>query len=293
MRKTFGLWRGLRIASSLSKIYITLPVTATAGVGHIVYSETLSPDLVPLLTGVFLLAAGSAALNHYQEKETDAMMERTMNRPIPARLVSPGSVLLFSVIMLAAGSAVLYFNFPPAVLLLGLLNFFWYNAVYTPLKRITAFAVVPGALTGGIPPVIGWVAAGGYIQDPVIIVIVLFFVIGQIPHFWLLVLKYGPEYEKAGLPSVSVIFSPGQIRRISYVWIFAAAASSLMLPLYGLITRPGSLIAVLTGISMLFGLMLRQEIMSDKGAGSRPTFMSLNIYFVLIMTLLTLESLAF
>lgn len=293
MRKAVGLWRGLRIASVLSKIYITVPVAATAGIGHIVYSGTLSPDLAPLLSGVFLLAAGSASLNHYQEKETDAMMERTMNRPIPARLVSPRSVLLFSAILLAAGSAVLYFNFPHAVLLLGLLNFFWYNAVYTPLKKITAFAVVPGSLTGGIPPVIGWVAAGGYILDPVIIVIVLFFVIGQIPHFWLLVLKYGPEYEKAGFPSVSLIFSPIQIRRISYVWIFAATASSLLLPLYGLIASPASLVALLAGISMLFGLMLRQEIMSGKGGGSRLTFMSLNIFFVLIMTLLTLESLVF
>jgi heme o synthase len=285
--------KGFRVACALSKIYITVPVTATAGIGYIVHSGALTPSLLPLLSGVFLLASGSAALNHFQERRTDALMERTMKRPIPSRQVRPGTVLVFSLILLVAGSSILFISFPPVVPLLGLLNFFWYNAVYTPLKKITAFAVIPGALTGGIPPVIGWTAAGGFILDPSIMVIVLFFVIGQIPHFWLLILEYGPQYEKAGLPSVSLIFSPGQIRRISYAWMLAAAASSLLLPLYGLISRPASVLVIMGGIAILLSLMLRQELMSGRARSSKLTFVSLNIFFMLIMTMLTLEALLF
>jgi heme o synthase len=284
--------KGPGVALALSKIYITVPVTATAGIGYVVHSGALSPSLLPLLTGVFLLAAGSSALNHFQERSTDALMERTRNRPIPSRQIRPGTALIFSLVLLAAGSTILFIYFPPVVLLLGLLNFFWYNAVYTPLKKITAFAVVPGALTGGIPPVIGWTAAGGFILDPSIMIIVLFFIIGQIPHFWLLVLEYGPQYEKAGLPSVSVIFSPQQIRRISFAWIMAAAASSLLLPLYGLISRPASIIVILAGIGVLFSLMLHQEIIGRQ-LSSKLTFMSLNFFFMLVMTMLTLEALLF
>jgi heme o synthase len=293
MMKMPGFFRkGPGVALALSKIYITVPVTATAGIGYVVHSGALSPSLLPLLTGVFLLAAGSSALNHFQERSTDALMERTRNRPIPSRQIRPGTALIFSLVLLAAGSTILFIYFPPVVLLLGLLNFFWYNAVYTPLKKITAFAVVPGALTGGIPPVIGWTAAGGFILDPSIMVIVLFFIIGQIPHFWLLVLEYGSQYEKAGLPSVSVIFSTRQIRRISFAWIMAAAASSLLLPLYGLILRPASIIVILAGIAALFSLMLRQEI-NGREPSSKLTFVSLNIFFMLIMTMLTLEALLF
>jgi heme o synthase len=293
MMKMPGFFRkGPGVALALSKIYITVPVTATAGIGYVVHSGALSPSLLPLLTGVFLLAAGSSALNHFQERSTDALMERTRNRPIPSRQIRPGTALIFSLVLLAAGSTILFIYFPPVVLLLGLLNFFWYNAVYTPLKKITAFAVVPGALTGGIPPVIGWTAAGGFILDPSIMVIVLFFIIGQIPHFWLLVLEYGPQYEKAGLPSVSVIFSTRQIRRISFAWIMAVAASSLLLPLYGLILRPASIIVILAGIAALFSLMLRQEI-NGREPGSKLTFVSLNIFFMLIMIMLTLEALLF
>jgi heme o synthase len=284
--------KGPRVALALSKLYITVPVTATAGIGYIVHTGALLPHLLPLLSGVFLLAAGSSALNHFQERRTDALMQRTMNRPIPSRQVRPGTALVFSLVLLAAGSTILFIYFPPVVLLLGLLNFFWYNAVYTPLKKITAFAVVPGALTGGIPPVIGWTAAGGFILDPSIMIIVLFFIIGQIPHFWLLVLEYGPQYEKAGLPSVSVIFSPQQIRRISFAWIMAAAASSLLLPLYGLISRPASIIVILAGIGVLFSLMLHQEIIGRQ-LSSKLTFMSLNFFFMLVMTMLTLEALLF
>lgn len=276
----------IRIAGSLSKIRISLSVTATTFTGFFVFSGSLSPSLLPLLGGIFLLAAGSSALNHYQERETDAIMERTQTRPIPSGMVSPGSVLLLSLFALIAGSLLLLSAFPVKILLLGLFNFFWYNAVYTPLKRITAFAVIPGSITGGVPPLIGWVAAGGHWMDPGILVIVLFFVVGQIPHFWLLLLKYGKEYEMAGLPSLTALFSPGQINRITYTWIVATAAASALLPAQGLISRPPFLIVYIAATALLLIFSAYHNLSRQTESLCRGSFVALNIFYLLIMVVI-------
>jgi heme o synthase len=293
MRISMKLWEKIRIGGSLAKVRITFPVTATTFTGFVVYSNSLSPELLPLLAGVFLLAGGSSALNHYQERKIDACMERTSSRPIPSGQISPGSVLAFSAIMLVAGSIILFLNFPVLVLFLGLFNFFWYNAAYTPLKRITAFAVVPGSITGGIPPLIGWAAAGGSLLNPDILVIALFFIIGQIPHFWLLLLKYGNEYEMAGLPSISRIFTTGQIKRISYTWIFAALTASVLLFIHGLISHPALLAALFSGILLVFAIMAHQVIRPEKATTDKMTFITLNIFYLLVMIILVTESLIF
>jgi heme o synthase len=274
------------IAGSLSKIYISLPVTATTFTGFIAYAGSLSPSLIPLLCGVFLLASGSSGLNHYQERETDALMERTRNRPLPGGRVTPAIVLLFSITLLLAGSLLLYLSFHPPVVILGLFNALWYNAIYTNLKRITAFAVIPGAVTGGVPPMIGWVAAGGYWLDPVILVIFIFFVIGQIPHFWLLLLKYGKQYELAGLPSLTTIFSESQIRRVSRAWLFATLAASAMLPLTGLIRNPALLTAYLVTAGIFLAIIIYPFFLRHIKGRQGIQFVALNVFYLMMMVFL-------
>lgn len=285
-REASGL---VRIAGSLSKAHITLPVTASTFTGYFVYTTSLTPELPLLLLGVFLLAAGSSALNHFQERRIDALMERTKNRPLPGKQVSPGFVILFSAVLLSTGSLLLFLHFSPSVVLLGIFNFIWYNAVYTPLKKITAFAVIPGSITGGVPPLIGWVAAGGHWLHPWIIIIVIFFFVGQIPHFWLLLLRYGKEYEKAGMPSLTGIFTPVQLKRISCYWIAAAATASALLPASGLISNRALIVVWLATIAMLV-LSGLYHIKRKEAYGSRVPFMALNIFYLVIMILLSAEA---
>jgi heme o synthase len=281
----------LRIAGSLSKVRITLPVTASTFTGFYVYSGHLSPLLFPLLTGIFLLAAGSSALNHYQERDTDARMDRTRRRPVPGGKISAGTALLISIAAIVTGSIILASSLPLAVLFLGLFNIIWYNGVYTPLKKVTAFAVIPGSVTGGVPPVIGWVAAGGEWWAPEIISIFIFFVVGQIPHFWLLLLKFGNQYEKAGLPSLTALFSGSQIRRISLAWIVAAAAASALLAGRGLIYGP-FLTVQIAGIALLLTVSLIHNVPVRKEKSETPPFMVLNAFYLLIMILLVASAAA-
>lgn len=280
----------VRIAGSLSKIRISLSVTATTFTGYFVHSGNLSPSLLPLLGGIFLLASGSSALNHYQERKTDSLMERTKSRPLPSGLVSPGSVLFFTLLSLVTGSFLLLSAFPVTILLLGLFNFVWYNAVYTPLKKVTAFAVIPGSITGGVPPMIGWLAAGGHWTNPEILVIVFFFIVGQIPHFWLLLLRYGREYEMAGLPSLTALFSPGQINRISYTWIVATATASALLPAQGLISRPPLLLVYIAATAILLMFSAYHNLSRHPESQYRGSFFALNIFYLLIMILLITDA---
>src|SRR5574338_1116718 len=125
-------------------------------------------------------------------------MKRTRNRPIPSGKISPENALKIAVTLLIAGATMIYAGSGLLALGLGLLNLLWYNAIYTKLKKVNPLAIIPGSLVGAIPPAVGWVAAGGSISDPRILIISSFFFIWQIPHFWLLLLVLDKDYETAG-----------------------------------------------------------------------------------------------
>jgi protoheme IX farnesyltransferase len=276
---------------SLTKIRISLLVTLTAVTGYFLAARGISIQMLAPATAVFLLACGACALNQYQEKEIDSLMERTKDRPLPSGKLNPVSALFIALGLISAGSIILFHGAPLMAGFLGLFAIFWYNGIYTYLKQKTAFAVIPGALVGAIPPVLGWVSRGGNILNPQILVIAFLFFIWQIPHFWLLLLDFGKEYEKAGLPSLTRIFTPAQLRRITLTWILATAVACLMLPLFGLVTsdavRAGFLVAGFWLVWKAFMLLKSHH----PEFSLRPTFNSINAYILLVMALLTLDHL--
>ena len=151
--------------------------------GYIAAADGIDTGVILPSIGILLLACGSAAINHYQERATDAMMSRTKNRPIPSGRISPENALAIAVFLLTIGSLILLFSGGMLALALGLLNLIWYNAIYTPLKKKNALAIIPGSLVGAIPPAVGWVSAGGSIFDPQILIIAFFFFIWPF-KFW-------------------------------------------------------------------------------------------------------------
>ncbi len=167
----------IKILSELTKIRITFFVMVTTGFGYIAATDTYDLNFVLVLLGVLLLACGSASLNHYQERFTDSLMQRTKNRPIPSGRIDAKSVLEISILVILAGITLLLLGGNLLAVVLGVLNLIWYNGIYTPLKRKSSFAIFPGSLVGAIPPVIGWVAAGGNLFNPQIIMISFFFFI--------------------------------------------------------------------------------------------------------------------
>jgi protoheme IX farnesyltransferase len=230
------LKKKIKILFELVKVRITVFVTVTTAFGYIAATSHIDLQMIPVLFGVLFLAFGSAAFNHYQEKEFDIKMDRTKGRPIPSGRINSSNALYISLFFVLSGSVILLLGSNLLALGLGLLNLLWYNFIYTLLKRRSAFAIVPGSLVGAIPPMIGWVGAGGSLLDPQIIVIAFFFFIWQIPHFWLLLLVLDKDYRQAGFPTLTQVFSREQLSRITFIWIIATAVTGLMIPLFGIVS---------------------------------------------------------
>ena len=285
------IMKWLRILFELTKFRISLFAALSTSLGFILARQGLSKEIVGPIVGIFLLACGSCALNQYQERKNDPWMERTQARPLPSKKLHPVTALKTSLLFLLGGAFILMVGTNWTALGLGAFAVFWYNGIYTPLKRKTAFAAIPGALIGTIPPVLGWVSGGGHLFDPRIFAVSFFFFIWQVPHFWLLLLNFGKDYEKAGFPSLTRIFTPPQLRRITFTWVFATAVSCVMIPLFGLVNFYAVQVSLLiAGIWLVWkALMLLRSHHSEFSL--RPTFNSINAYVLLVMFLLTLDHL--
>ncbi len=281
-------WKeGLKIARELGKIRISLPVSLSALAGFFLYAGTAGWEVLALAFGVLLMSCGSATLNHIQEFRIDQMMSRTKSRPLPSNRISLTGAWGFALGYMIAGSLLLVLWFPPTALILAWVTLFWYNLIYTPLKKVTAFAVVPGSVTGALPPVIGWTAAGGGVWDLDILLVAAFFFIGQIPHFWLLLLMFGEQYGEAGLPTLNKVFSRMQIKHISFVWIMTTVASAFMVMGY-VITHQWLRLALLVYILFLiYSLVLRFFV--QKEFQPLAPFYRLNFLYLLMMFLLMAE----
>ncbi len=262
----------------------------SAAVGFIVAAGGIGTGALLAAAGVFLLACGASGLNQYQERESDALMPRTKGRPLPSGRISPPGALYFSLFLVVPGLAILRLSSENAgPFLLGLCALLWYNGVYTSLKKRSAFAAVPGAVVGALPPAIGWTSGGGLLTDPRLAFLCFFFFMWQTPHFWLLLLDRGPEYEAAGLPSLTGMFRRSQLIRIVFVWTVAAAASVLLIGLAGVVRSPAVNLALCAASVWLIW----------NGAGlfhrGRPdcssAFHRINIFALVVMVLLSIDGL--
>jgi len=288
------LKKRIKIFYELGKVKITFFVTLSTAVGYILGKGVIDLEIIPLLVGVFLLACGSSAMNHFQERIPDSLMERTKQRPIPSGRIFPSEAFAFSILLFLIGSVILLHFTEETTLLLGWLAFGWYNLIYTPLKRKTPLAVLPGALIGAIPPLMGWTATGKGLFEAQGIALALFFFIWQIPHFWLLVLLFEKDYLKAGFPVLTAKFNKKQLSRITFSWIVALALSCLLLPFYELTNNVfTSVFVLLSGVILIFYSVKILKPEDLKRKFYRMAFIRLNLFVLIIIFSISLDVLFF
>jgi protoheme IX farnesyltransferase len=306
----------------LMKVKITVAVTFTTAVGYVLARGRFDAGLLLPLLGLFLQAGGAAALNHVQEADIDGRVPRTATRPIPSGRISRPGALAVALGLLALGSALLWWGSGWLPMAIGLATAVLYNGIYTPLKRRTPFAVLPGSLIGALPPLAGWVAGGGWPQDLTIHQVAFFFFIWQVPHFWLLLLFHERAYRENGLPSLFDRFEKRQILRLTFSWTAATAIAGLLMPLFRAVRHDltGWLIALCaTALIVLAARWLgagfrpaaAQEEAAEEAGGARPPastteptveeaggrvfircFMAINCYALFVMLALILDRVA-
>jgi protoheme IX farnesyltransferase len=270
----------------LSKLRIMIPVSLTGFTGYFIFNPHITAKILLISVGILMLSVAASVLNQIQESEIDIKMNRTKERPVPSGKIKIKHAIIYFLINLISGTALLYSAGNIKAAVIGLITVFWYNIIYTYSKRITAFAVVPGAITGALPPLIGWVAAGGGLWDKPIIFLEFLFFTGQIPHFWLMILKYGGEYKMAGLPSLTEIFTAKQINRLTFTWTVSSIIAAMFLCSFGIIQSLVIILILLAASATAiwkFSDMIRIPV--DRNNYSKYS-MILYSYFLLVIILL-------
>ncbi len=284
----------IHILLELVKFRITVLVSFTTALGYFLASDNLGFGFLYPVVGIFLLACSSAALNQLQESKTDMLMERTKNRPIPSGKISRGGVLAISLFLLLSGITILILKTNVATLLTGLLTFYWYNAVYTPLKKKTALAIIPGSLVGALPPIAGWLAGGGGLFNVEIGVVALYFFVWQIPHFWLLLLLYGSDFKKGGFPVLTDVYSESFIKKITFVLLVATVVLGVLITLTGSGNYfVSNILIYMSSLLMLIEAFSFYRKNSPDRKDVVKTFVSINLYTLAIITILSADKLFF
>jgi len=181
----------------LTKFGLSLSVVFSAVAGYLLAVDTIHiPTLIMLAIGGYLMVGASNTFNQIIEKDTDKLMSRTKNRPLPTGRMSVNTAMVIGVLCTLFGIAILY-NINPKTAMFGAISIFLYTSVYTPLKALTPLSVFAGAIPGAIPFMLGWVAAtGSFGIEPGILFMIQFF--WQFPHFWAIGWLGYNEYKKAG-----------------------------------------------------------------------------------------------
>lgn len=196
---TYSLKLKLTDYHQLAKTRLTLTVVISAVLGYLIaVPDTVSLTiLLALSTGGFLVVASANALNQVIEKNYDSLMERTLNRPVAQNRMSVLEASLFAIITGILGVTILGIYLNSLSASLGLIALLSYAFLYTPLKRMSPWAVFVGAIPGAIPPLIGWTAATASIDQGAIVLFAIQF-IWQFPHFWSIAWILDDDYQKAG-----------------------------------------------------------------------------------------------
>jgi protoheme IX farnesyltransferase len=236
------------------------------------------------LIGVALVAAGVAALNQYLERDRDALMNRTRNRPLPSGRMKPREALAFGLITVFGGSALLLFAVNWLAALLTFLTAFLYVCVYTPLKTRTTLNTLIGAITGALPPVAGWAAATGEVSLQAFILFAILYV-WQLPHFWAIARIYREDYERGGMQMLSVVDKDGGfLARQIAIWCVVLTAVSLLPVLVGMANGWYATAALILGGGFFGSAVINAQRRTR--ATTRGVFFASLIYLPLLLAAL-------
>jgi protoheme IX farnesyltransferase len=190
----------IKILLVLLKFRLSFLVAFSAGFGYLLGMNDQSSWIafVAVCLGGFLVSGSSIIINQIFEKETDKLMLRTQNRPLPTQEVSVEECVKYSIITGLTGLLLLAIFTNLETTLLSLMSMLLYGFVYTPLKQKGAIAVWVGAVPGALPPMLGWMAATGNLDEKALSIFLLQFV-WQFPHFWAIAWVMEDDYKKAGI----------------------------------------------------------------------------------------------
>ena len=221
----------------LTKARIGTFVVISTAVGYVLASPSGIDvlRLIHTLLATFLVSSGVCALNHYLERDYDARMVRTADRPLPAGRLLPEQAFILGLTLLAVGLIYLVGWVNVATALVGLVTAVVYLIAYTPLKRVTVHNTLVGAISGALPPVGGWTAAQGELGLGALVLFAILF-LWQFPHFYSIAWMYRDDYARSGYRMLAVEDKEGD-------------RTAHQMVVYSLVLLPCSLLPALMGLT--------------------------------------------
>ena len=274
---------------AITKAGLAISVLFSSIAGYLLGFDDSNPFswmvLLKLAVGGYCMVGASNAYNQVIEKDLDALMDRTKNRPVPAGRMTPNIALVIASILTLVGIVLLY-TINPKSAMFGAISIFLYTSVYTPLKTVTSLSVFVGAFPGAIPFMLGWVAATGKfgIEAGTLFLIQFFW---QFPHFWAIGWFLFEDYEKAGffmLPTGKKDKGTALQIILYTVWLIIAS----LLPVLGftgqlLISPIAALLVFLLGLWMLFYAIRLYQLKTAKAA---RTLMLVSVSYITVLQLI-------
>lgn len=273
----------------LTKPRVTTLVVLTTLVGYVLGTRGTADwaRLLQTLVGTCLVAAGAAAMNQFLERDFDARMIRTENRPLAAGRLHPTSGLLFALALAVLGTLYLLVHVNVLSSFLAAITFASYIFLYTPLKRRTTLCTAIGAVSGALPPVIGWTAAGNPLDGPAWILFgILFF--WQFPHFLSIAWMYREDYARAGFKMLPVIDPEG--KRVTRQIV---AFNLILIPLSALTTWTGLTGTVYLVVALTLGIFYLRSgaalALQPTTANARRLLLASVLYLPALMLAMVLD----
>ena len=273
----------------LTKPRITFLIVLTAAAGFALASGA-SIDysgLLRAMLGIALLSSGIATINQYMERDLDALMRRTANRPLPSGKLLPWEALAFGVGLTVLAEVYLALLVNPLTALLGLTVIAGYLFGYTPLKTRTSLSTMVGAFPGAVPPLIGWAAARGSVGIEAWVLFAILF-LWQFPHFLAIAWMYREDYSRAGILMLPVVEPDGRVTAQQIV-----VYTVLLLPVSLLPTALGISGKVYLGGAIVLGLLFLyssvRAAFSKSRQEARRLLLASVIYLPLLFILMVLD----
>ncbi len=273
---------------SLAKAPLCLLIGCSTLFGYILADAVITQRTFLSSFGIFILATGAATLNSLQEYHLDGEFERTKNRPLPKGLMQPYQAGVQAGILLLTGLVVLFAaNETLLPVFAAIFAVILYNGVYTPLKKKSILAIIPGAFCGALPPYIGWLSGGGGVVNYTAILLIVLFVLWQIPHYLLVLLAFKSDYEKSSLPNFLKQLKEDRLKRLFVPWIGA-----LVLVMFMFLTVPFPLGIVFRATIIVNGglllIIFAYGLAIQKQSNYRFLFIVLNFALLLHMIILAM-----
>ncbi|MFT7442574.1 MAG: protoheme IX farnesyltransferase [Maribacter sp.] len=274
----------------LTKVGLSLSVVFSSVAGYLLAVETINyTTLLLLALGGFFMVGASNAYNQIIEKDTDVIMLRTQNRPLPTGRMSVNSAIAIATLFTVLGISILY-SINPKTALFGAISIFLYTCAYTPLKSVTPLAVFVGAIPGAIPFMLGWVAATDHfgIEAGFLFMIQFFW---QFPHFWAIGWLQFEEYKKAGFNMLPMnTKDKGAVKQIIFytlIMILVSIAPVLKLSGNFYIYPATAVIVALLGIVMLYYAVQLHK--SEKNTDARKLMLSSVLYITVVQIIYVVD----